>query len=228
VIVVTTNLSRGTSDALYHYMREERRIARVSLAKPIEAMACGKSVHIVDASVRGVRLWHSTLFSEQKECPVAFDWEGKQIEFVAQLRWTKLQRGKNLYQSGFEIEEIDLLSKLALRSLVESSVRRALDEQKANARGIPPPPVERKPAQGGRTHLYARHELVNGIWQKSTTEDPRQPASGFTVAGNETPHQIDLLRAAYAAADRPMQEMIRRLAELSILHPETSPRRYNP
>lgn len=222
--MITTNLSGGIPDALLYGMKQERRIARVSLPKPIAATACGKSVQIVDASVRGVRLWHSTLFSEEKGCPVAFDWEGRQIEFTALLRWTKLQRGKNLYQSGFEIEQIDPLSTRVLRTLIESCVRRALDEQKANARGIPPP--ARFPAH--RTSLYARHELMHGVWRKSTTDDPRQPDSGFTVPANESPHQVDLLRAAYAAADIEMRDMIRRLAELSIVYPETSPGRYIP
>jgi hypothetical protein len=226
VIVVTTKLSCGTSDALFHVMKPERRIARVSLPNPIAAMACGKSVHIVDASVRGVRLWHSTLFSEQRECPIAFEWEGKQVEFVAQLRWTKLQRGRNLYQSGLEIDHIDPLSRRALHSLVESYVRLALDDQKANARALPPP--ERKAAPVTRTNLYARYELLHGIWQKSTTEDPRQPNSGFTVPANESPRHIDLLRAAYSAADPSLREMIRRLAELSILNPDTTPQRYVP
>jgi len=74
-----------------------------------------------------------------------------------------------------------------------------------------------------RTPLYECHELTHGVWRKKATIDPRQPESGFTVLSTESVHTIDFLRAAYAAGDRKMRERIRKLAELSIEHPE---RRY--
>ena len=94
-------------------MTRQRSISRVTLDQPIAAVVCGERAQIIDASVSGVRLTHSTLFSERKGCPVAFTWEGKQIEFLGRLRWTKLQRGKNIYQSGLQIERIDQSSMMA-------------------------------------------------------------------------------------------------------------------
>jgi len=207
-------------------MTRQRSISRVTLDQPIAAVVCGERAQIIDASVSGVRLTHSTLFSERKDCPVAFTWEGKQIEFLGRLRWTKLQRGKNIYQSGLQIERIDPFSTTALRKLIESCVERALREQKANAMGVPP--ATEAPAKTRRAQLYARHELVHGIWRKTTTSEPQQPESGFTVPLNESPQHIELLRAAYAVADPPTQSMIRRLAELSITTPEITARRYTP
>ena len=200
---------------------------RVTLLQPVAARVCGESGYVVDASVHGIRLSHSTLFTERTPCPVEFDWQGMAIEFVAQLRWTKLQRGRNLYQSGFEIQRIDAGSNATLRRLIETCIDRALDEQKANARGIPP--LAQAPVQSSKTPLYVRHELIHGVWRKITTTEPRQPDSGFTVASTESIHQVDLLRAAYSAADFAMREMIRKIAELSITHPEAIPvRRYTP
>ena len=211
-------------------MTAQRNTARVRLRQPLPATACGgESVSIVDASVRGVRVAHSRLLAERDTCSIAFDWNGREIEFVGRVRWTKLQREGTtaVYQSGLEIAAIDPRSTAALRNLIEACVRRALDEQKANAYGLPPAQPETLPVR--KTALYTRHELVNGIWRKTATADPQQPESGFTVPIDERPDQVQLLRAAYAAADRTMRGMIRRFAAMSIADPDaTWPGRFVP
>jgi len=211
-------------------MTHRRHTARVTLRKPIRASACGETVCVVDASVRGVRLAHQHLITDRDRCSIAFDWNGREIEFVGRVRWTRLQRdgAAPSYQSGLEIAAIDGRSTNALRELIETHVERALEEQKANARGIQAGSGEAtQPIV--RTRIYARHELVDGIWRKSTTSDAKQPAAGFTVPLDERPDQVELLRAAYAAADPSMRGMIRRFAELSIADPDTTwPNRFVP
>ena len=210
-------------------MTRQRNIQRVTLRQPINALASGENVSIVDASVRGVRVAHTQLLSDRDRCSIAFDWNGKEIEFVGRVRWTRLQRygPTAVYQSGLEIAAIDSRSTAALRNLIESYVRRALDEQKANEYGETPSQPET--IQVRKNELFIRHELVHGIWRKTTTADPRQPAAGFTVPVDERPDQVDLLRAAYAAADFSMRGMIRRFAELSIADPDaTWPGRFTP
>jgi hypothetical protein len=105
------------------------------------------------------------------------------------------QQDENIYQSGFEIQRIDPSSNVALRSLIEACLENA----------IPP---------------YDRHELAHGVWRKTTTSDSRQPESGFTVASAQSVHQVALLRATYSAGGPRMREMIQKLAELTITHPE--------
>ena len=211
-------------------MTHQRHNARVTLRDPIPASACGETVRVVDASVRGVRVTHQHLLTDRDRCPIAFDWNGTEIEFVGRVRWTKLQRdgAAPSYQSGLEIAAIDDRSTAVLRKLIETHVERALEDQKANARGIRTGSNERtQPTL--RTRLYARHELVDGIWRKSTTSDAKQPSAGFTVPVDERPDQVELLRAAYAAADPSMRGMIRRFAELSIADPDaTWPNRFVP
>jgi hypothetical protein len=212
-------------------MDRQRRIERVTLQQPMPAVVDGEHVYVVDASTRGIRLSHSSLFPQGAKCDVAFEWDGKPIEFIARQRWTKLQRNSSRsgYQSGFEIASIDGVSNVALRTLIESYVERALDEQKANAKGIPPLDKAPAQAQSANPELYVRHELVQGVWRKMTTTESRQPQMGFTVLSTESIRQIDLLRAAYSAADPLMRDMIRRLAELSIQYADGMPaRRYKP
>ena len=109
---------------------------------------------------------------------------------MAEPRWTKILAGE--YQSGFEITSIDATSAAALRRLIETSVE----------------------------PIYECHELVHGVWRKKMTTDPRQPESGFTVSWTESVHTIDFFRAAYMSGDRRLRERIRKLAELSVAHPE--------
>ena len=71
---------------------------------------------------------------------------------------------------------------------------------------------------------YERHELVHGVWRTTMTTDSWQPDAGFTVASTESPHTVAFFHAAYSAGDARMRERIRKLAELSITHPE---RRYD-
>jgi len=211
-------------------MTHQRHTARVTLRDPIQASACGESVRVVDASAGGVRVIHQRLLTDRDRCSIAFDWNGKEVEFVGRVCWTRLQRdgGAPTYQSGLEIAAIDDRSTRVLRKLIESHVQRPLDEQKANARGIATFDGDRtQPIL--RLRLYARHELIDGIWRKSITNEARQSFDGFTVQIDEKPDQVELLRAAYSAADPSMRGMIRRFAEMSIADPDaTWPNRFVP
>jgi PilZ domain-containing protein len=177
-------------------VQTRRRSQRVTIRPPILANAAGASAQVVDASLSGVRLSHSAQLAQQKQCAISLEWQGKAIEFVAELRWTHEQRGE--YQSGFEIQTIDPAAGDALRGLIDECA--------------------------ARMPLYQRHELVHGVWRTTNTTDSWQPVVGFTVAASESPHAVASFRTAYSTGDARMRERIRRLAELSIAHPE---RRYD-
>ena len=208
---------------------QQRKIERVRLQQPVPAEADGESAYVVDASVRGVRLSHQGFFSQGTRHDIEFEWQGQPIRFVGEIRWTRAERDYSragAYQSGIEIANIRTDSQRVLRGLVESAVERALDEQKANARGVPP--TTEKVPQRDRTQTYTRHEFVHGVWRKLTTTDPRQPLDGFTVPSNETRTQIEMLRSAYEVADASMRQVIRRLADISINEHAVQSRRYTP
>jgi PilZ domain-containing protein len=173
-------------------VQTRRRALRVTIKPPIAAQAAGESAYVVDASLNGIRLSHSAVLGEGPPCAISLAWHGTQIEFVAEHRWTHVHGDQ--YQSGFEIRTIDPTSNAALHQLIDEYVR--------------------------RMPLYERHELVHGVWQKTTTTDSWQPKSGFTVASTESPHTVAFFRAGYSAGDAKMRERIRKLAELSITHPE--------
>jgi hypothetical protein len=212
---------------------EHRRVMRVTLLQPIAGAAGTEHIYVVDASLSGVRLSHLTLFQQRDDCRIEFQWDGRPIQFAGQVRWTKLQRigsaafAKSVYQSGLEIAAITPQAHEALRGLIESHIERAFDEQKANARGIPPQADQS--GQSGQASQFARHELVRGVWRKVVTSDPGQPPSGFSVDASLSRSEVEMLRAAYESADPAMRDIIRKFAELSISSPDGIPtRRYTP
>jgi len=206
----------------------ERKIGRVRLQQPVPAMADGERAYVVDASVHGVRLSHTGRFSPGTKHDVQFEWAGKPIQLVGEIRWTRAHREASrdgAYQSGLVIADIKTDSERALRGLVEHCVERALDEQKANARGVP---LASSFVEKDQPSLFTRHEFIHGVWRKMTTSDSRQPLSGFTISSTESRTQIEMLRAAYEVADISMRQVIRRLAELSIDENAVPSRRYTP
>jgi hypothetical protein len=212
---------------------DHRRVMRVNLLQPVIGVAGEERIYILDASLGGVRVSHRTLFAPRADCNIGFEWDGVPIDLVGTVRWTKLQRlgsaayAKTIYQSGLEIAVIGPDAQMGLRSLIAAHVERALDEQKANAKGIPP--IAAQSVQKGGSAIYARHEFVRGTWRKLMTSDPAQPVSGFTLSSEEPREQVELLRSAYVTADANMRTVIQKLAELSIANPDSIPtRRYTP
>jgi hypothetical protein len=166
---------------------------------------------------------------------VVFEWEGRKASMSCELRWLHIQQqnigrasySKSLYHAGYKIAEIDENSHAVLRDIVLEHVLRALDEQKANARGIPA--LAAQSFQTGVAREYLRHEYLAGQWRETRTGDPKQPAQGFTVGADHSRDEIDMLREAWAAGDFAARDMIRRMAEMSTSTESGIPtRRYTP
>jgi hypothetical protein len=120
------------------------------------------------------------------------------------------------------------VSAITLRELVEWHVARALDEQKANAKGIPT--IAPQSFQTGKGTHYIRHEFLQGRWRETATMDSAQPSNGFTVSAEHTPGEVQMLRQSFekdgSLANR---DLIRKLAAMSISAAEGVPtRRYLP
>src|ERR1700720_4433536 len=122
-----------------------RRFERVRLLKPIQGRIGAKRVFIVDVSVNGFRVAHQDAIGCIGEQPLLmFEWEGQNIAARCTITRTEVQlvgragNAKSLYHSGLEIAHAGNGARSTLRDLVHGYVVRALDEQKANARGVPP------------------------------------------------------------------------------------------
>jgi hypothetical protein len=212
---------------------ERRKYARVILARPVPGKLGTAKVFVVDVSVTGAKLAHQGDLPVGTKETLSFDWKGDPITFDCEVVRTELDRparepgGKPVYGLGVRFRRAHGDSAIHLRILISEHVMRALDEQKANARGIPP--IAATFQSGVKQSGYISLRLMQGEWKRFETRDPKQPIDGFTVSAKEDPAQIEMLCETYKSSDFNGRKMIRQMAELSIAAADAVPtRRYEP
>lgn len=214
---------------------ERRRVQRVQLIKPLRATLGRARVFVIDLSMRGVRIAHQEDIGRvASACELRTEWEGTRFQLQCQLVRTALHRaadtatGNTLYHSGLLITGMNEHAQSVVRTLIAHHVERALDEQKANARGIPPHAAHG--SQPNAPSTFVRHEYTGGRWREVRTPAPNQPDNGFTISAEHSPSEVEMLRRAYeSAATNNDRAIIRRFAALSLSTGEPVPiRRYQP
>jgi hypothetical protein len=213
--------------------KEKRAYQRIIPQRPIPARIGSARVYIVDLSVSGLRVAHQAALQPGQTFELTFDWEGRPVVLGCKVihntifKRAKDDTEKSTYHAGLEIADAKGNSEVALREVITAHVMRALDEQKANARGIPA--LAAQSYQSGKGSNFLRCELVNGAWRISETSRPDQPLEGFTVSAEVDREQILLLCESWEKGDREIRRMIRIMAELSMSRKEGVPtRRYTP
>lgn len=188
----------------------------------------------MDISLSGARVAHQgNIPAEGSNCTLIFEWEAMPVTLECRITRStlfKLARTateKSVYHAGMEIVRASQESMQTVREMIASLVARALDEQKANARGIPA--VAAQTFQTGKGTQFLRCELVNGSWRETETTRADQPMNGFTISADEDRQHIEMLCQTFAAADTAGRKLIKLMAELSISKAEGIPtRRYTP
>ena len=190
-------------------------------------------VELVDLSLNGARVIGEARFGPGTEHELTFQWNDQEAKLtVSVVRCTlfsfaKAPGEKSTYQTGLRIRETIGNSDRVLRELIASYVIRALEEQKANAQGLPPlGPYAYLEGKGDR---FRRCELIEGKWRRSETTRSDQPPNGFTVSADIRPYYVDLLCETYQMLDEEGRRLTQMLAQLSINKAEGIPtRRYLP
>jgi hypothetical protein len=204
------------------------------LVRPHPARVGVARVYIIDISLNGVRVAHQgTLPPPGHECALVFDWEGCAVDLRCEVTRSVLERlaknasEKSVHHAGLRILDADRQSRETLRQMIAALVARALDEQKANARGIPAEAAQC--FQTGKGSEFLRFELIDGAWRRTTTTRPEQPAHGFTISADEDRTHVELLCHTFENSDEPGRQLIKMMAELSLSQAEGIPtRRYTP
>ncbi len=123
---------------------ERRRYGRVRLETPLPAEFADTRARVLEISVVGVLIAHEGKIAAGTTHDLIIDWEGTKLEFVCRVirstlwRLAKSSGERSIYHSGLRITRSNGESSLHLRELLAQRILRALEEQKANARGIPP------------------------------------------------------------------------------------------
>jgi hypothetical protein len=210
--------------------QERRRVQRVRLPNPLRATIDGTKVFILDISLRGLRIMHQgPLRAPHGTCDLVTEWDGARIELHCRVVRTA-PHSANRHQSGLAITRASATAKEVLRSLVAHHVERALDEQKANARGVPPSFGAAQSMNTGVPDTFVRHEYTLGKWREVMTATAAQPENGFTISATHSKSEVEMLRRAYeTAATNEERATIRRLAAMSVSSGEVvQARRYTP
>jgi hypothetical protein len=186
-------------------------------------------------SVSGVRVLHENRFPARPDGlhQLWFDWNEHTLRFQVELIRTTIARlakkpgEKSLYDSGLRFFRGDAKSNDLLRDLIAEYVVRSLNEQLANAHGIPP--LAAYSYQTGKGNRYRHCEFVNGAWRRSETFDPQQPELGFTISADLDPEHVEILCRTWEAVGPEGRRLTQLLAQLSISKTEGIPtRRYEP
>ena len=213
---------------------ERRSYGRVTPVQRIRGTVGKAVVVVLDVSVAGARVAHQDPLPPVGGTSIlTFDWEGRHFSAPCEVRRTKVERQartefeKSLYHSGLFLQ-VDATNEKILRDIVASAVARAMDEQKANANGIPA--IAAQSFQTGKGDDFVRYELRGGKWTTTATREPRQPhGEGFTISASETASKASMLCRAYESGDADGRRLIRTFAALSISKSEGVPtRRYTP
>ena len=213
---------------------ERRKYQRVVMTRPLPGRLGGARVYVLDASLIGLRIAHQgTAPPAGSPCRLEFEWEGQLIELECEVRRNALHKlarnanEKSIHHAGLSITGAIGDSDSGLRQMVAAIVARALDEQKANARGVPAEAAQC--FQTGKGTDYVRCELVAGTWRRTETNRAEQPQNGFTVSAEESRQHVQMLCDTFVNADEDGRQLIRMMAELSISQAEGVPtRRYMP
>jgi len=214
-------------------LSERRRYGRMKLDVPFHARFGEARVKVLEIAVSGFLIAHEGRLAPGETRPLTLDWQGSLIELGCTIvrsnlwRLAKALGEQSIYHSGLRIVHSSRESFDRLRMLIGERILRALDEQKANARGIPP--LAAYMYQPGKGELYRRCELVKGAWRKTETIRADQPLNGFTVSAEVDPHHVAMLCETWEQTTQEGRRLTRLLAELSISKHEGIPtRRYVP
>lgn len=235
---------------------KKRRFERIRLAQPIIGRFGPTAVVLIDVSIAACRIEHNGPLPIGQTGRLTFVWDDQEISVEGEVTRCKLERfssgqeGLTVYHSGIQFTAAGEASVVALRSMIAAHIRRALDEQRDNARGVVPRSTEKMPifSSGGlltsnasdvrraigddvllpslriAKHTgYVCYRLTGNSWKRTRTDSAEQPENGFTVSAAEEAEQIEKLCDAYARSDDRGRGLIRLLAQLSITEGEGIP-----
>ncbi|MBW3671098.1 MAG: PilZ domain-containing protein [Acidobacteria bacterium] len=235
-----------------------RAVERIQLGIPILAKVNAMDAVMLDFSLRGCRLESHLAFKVNMNVTVTFDWGGEHVNLKGRVVRCKLDSasGGTVFNTGimFDAEATDTGK---LRSIIARQLDRALEEQKANARGELAEILEHMPifsvggtlaanqkqmseAYEGKNALlpwtriarergYVKCAFDGTRWRRVRTPDREQPEEGFTVWAYEDNEDLEKLQRVYEKADWETRTLIRLCAQLSLDIDDTlPPQRFRP
>ncbi|MBI2214986.1 MAG: PilZ domain-containing protein [Acidobacteria bacterium] len=225
-----------------------RKVERIRLLPGLEGVAGNVKVELVEISVGGARLHHFAPLHVGQIASLRFHWVDEEISIPASVIRSSVDRfgSTSAYISGVRFVDPTGSSRGAIKRLIETFVKNALDEQIRNAQGSMPSWASRllqsalageelapfaaggldvsdEMAQALRDEGFVRYTFTHGRWAKTKTWESQQPEDGFTIWHFEDDEQVELLCRDYESADPATRALIRVCAELSLIVDDSIP-----
>jgi hypothetical protein len=209
---------------------DRREYQRLRLAKPILGQIDDQSALILDIGIAGAFLEHYGTASPGDRFQVLFRWHGEDIAYLSEVARSTVIRtpggdGKSMVShTGVRFIKPVGLSEERLHDLMATFVGRILAAQRANASGQRGESSEGETilarmgeARRLRTRTWVTYRMKGNAWWRFPTDVPEQPPDGFTVAASEDEEELETLCRAYETADEEGRNLIRLVAELSVI-----------
>lgn len=209
------------------------RFQRIALVDQLVGTLNGCKAVVLDISLSGALIAHQIGTSPGDRVALRFEWKGDAIYVIGRVTRTEIHKpalrlSRSVYRSGVSFQEFVGHSEKNLRTMVGDLVARALDEQRANARGIPAQAAS-SVQRGSSTRGFLALRFINGAWRRLESIDPAQPLDGFTVSIEEQAGQVAMLCSTYEKLATAERKLIRDIAALSLSNNGGIPtRRYEP
>jgi hypothetical protein len=224
------------------FVQDERReFQRLDLERPIVGRFGATNILIINLGVAGALLEHHAQIAVHEQRRLSFKWGNYEIQLNGEVvrssadRFTGSGETKTpVYRTGLRFLEAIGESDVWLRQMIAFYITRALEMQKANARGVPfdeasfpDPSMKRTMGVLGDAQGYICCRFDSHGWKRMATLKAAQPLDGFTVSASEP--DIELLCRSYEETGEEGRHLIRMLAELSVSGAQQKPpRRYEP
>ncbi len=226
---------------------DRRRVERVTFTDPHPARIEGQRAHLIDVGMFGARVRHEQPLEIGAPVQLQFEYDGDPIAAAGRVTRCDFQavlseaRGERIFMTAVEFVSADPASAALVRRLISDHVQRALEAQKANARGAVAAlgadvPFLRDSGRSGKVRRKEPASYVscrpgpNKTWRKTILARPTQPADGFTVRLGESEEEVDRLCHAWDEATPEVRKLIRLCAEMSTLDDEEAlpPQNFTP
>jgi hypothetical protein len=213
---------------------DRRRVERVTFSEPHPSRFAGQPARLLDLGMLGARIRHEQPVNAGAEVILEFDYEGDPVTASGRVTRCDFQpvlseaRGERIFITAIEFVSAEPASASVVRRLIGDHVARALEAQKANARGAAATLGDEVPflRESGAAGKIRRNEPASyvscrlspdGTWRKTILARPIQPAEGFTVRLGESEEEVDRLCRAWSEATPEVRKLIRLCAEMSTL-----------
>jgi len=216
-------------------LRDDRReFQRLKLSKPILASMGTSNALILDIGIAGAFLEHFGTVEAGEQFPLTFRWQGESVTFQCEAVRSTIVRlpagdGQSVAShTGVRFIEGSGEGRAQLQDLITTFVSNILAAQKANAAGANPKSSTGASAGAAilarlgearrmRSRGFISYHYDGHTWLRVPGSTPVQPPDGFTVGDFEDPDELEKLCHSYEQANAEGRNLIRLVAELSVI-----------